>query len=321
MHTRHWRVCFFYVVVLSLVYNIKMKPMNFFTVDADYCNYLRRYDPKVFYNAGMKSTRPFIGPLFPSRAGVDYYAPLSSHKHKHDALPRSVEYMRIGEDRKGLIMFRNMLAVPEQCLKRIDMFNYPSDSKETEYYRTLLRQQKNIVRRNSQEIIDQAKTLYELYWEASPFSPLRHRVCDFATNEKSCRDYMHYLSGEYDDSIIERAARYYRGWNLLEPSDVLAWDPDWRQSVVDGFMRGFSDDDVELLAGYRIVIDPMMSVDTFRQLTIWLYGRNMEVRPWEMDGETIESIREILMNLYVRDLPVTVRWLESRSDMLKGHGG
>ena len=30
-------------------------------VDSNYCDYLRKYDSKVSYNAGIKELRPFIG--------------------------------------------------------------------------------------------------------------------------------------------------------------------------------------------------------------------------------------------------------------------
>ena len=33
-------------------------------VDSKYCNYLRKYDDKVSYNAGIKELRPFVGVLF-----------------------------------------------------------------------------------------------------------------------------------------------------------------------------------------------------------------------------------------------------------------
>ena len=33
-------------------------------VDSNYCDYLRKFDNKVAYNAGSKEMRPFIGILF-----------------------------------------------------------------------------------------------------------------------------------------------------------------------------------------------------------------------------------------------------------------
>lgn len=51
-------------------------------IDHEYCDYLRKYDSRVSYNAGLKELRPFVGILF--RIGdMEYYAPLSSPKAKH----------------------------------------------------------------------------------------------------------------------------------------------------------------------------------------------------------------------------------------------
>ena len=33
-------------------------------IDDKYCDYLRKYDSKVMYNANRKSLRPFVGILF-----------------------------------------------------------------------------------------------------------------------------------------------------------------------------------------------------------------------------------------------------------------
>ncbi|MBR2810174.1 MAG: type III toxin-antitoxin system ToxN/AbiQ family toxin [Solobacterium sp.] len=294
-----------------------MRVLNFFTVDTDYCNYLRRFDHKVFYNSGMKSTRPYIGPLFKGRSGVDYYAPLSSYKTKHDYLGKSMEYMPISNDRKGLIVFRNMLPVPPECLYPIDMFDYPSDSKETEFYRTLLRQQKNRIRRNAQQILYQAETLYGMYENADEGDHLLTRICDFYENELSCGDYQNYLRGNVTDEIIQNAVEHYAGWALVKPATELLDDPLWKQSIIDGYMRGFSEDDVELLAGYRIEVDEAMSVNDFRTVTLWLFENGLEVRPWLMSDEMIMGIQDVLLDLIRKGLPITVQWLNSRMDLMK----
>lgn len=37
------------------------KKIKIVKVDSDYCNFLRKYDDKVSYNAGNKELRPFVG--------------------------------------------------------------------------------------------------------------------------------------------------------------------------------------------------------------------------------------------------------------------
>lgn len=36
------------------------KKLKIVKVDSKYCNYLRKYDSKIPYNAGIKELRPFI---------------------------------------------------------------------------------------------------------------------------------------------------------------------------------------------------------------------------------------------------------------------
>lgn len=48
-------------------------------VNSKYCDYLRKYDNKVSYNAVLKDLRPFIGVLFKVN-NMEYFIPLSSLK-------------------------------------------------------------------------------------------------------------------------------------------------------------------------------------------------------------------------------------------------
>lgn len=57
------------------------KKLKIVKVESKYCNYLRKYDSCVPYNAGTKELRPFIGVLFRVNK-LEYFAPLSSPKPK-----------------------------------------------------------------------------------------------------------------------------------------------------------------------------------------------------------------------------------------------
>ena len=68
----------------KIIYNIfrwciLIRNFRLVKVDYKYCDYLRKFDNKVSYNAGIKELRPFIGILFVVD-GIEYYAPLSSPK-------------------------------------------------------------------------------------------------------------------------------------------------------------------------------------------------------------------------------------------------
>ena len=52
------------------------KSFKIVKIDSKYCDYLRKFDDKVPYNAGSKELRPFIGVLFMVE-DIQYFAPLS----------------------------------------------------------------------------------------------------------------------------------------------------------------------------------------------------------------------------------------------------
>ena len=70
---------------------IMYKSFKIVKIDSKYCDYLRKFDDKVPYNAGSKELRPFIGVLFMVE-DIQYFAPLSSPKPKHKLLKNGESY-------------------------------------------------------------------------------------------------------------------------------------------------------------------------------------------------------------------------------------
>ena len=68
--------------------------LSFYTVNQDYCEYLRQYDNRVPYTMDSKSTRPFIGLLLQVNS-CTYYAPLSSPKPKHQKMKNQLDFLKI----------------------------------------------------------------------------------------------------------------------------------------------------------------------------------------------------------------------------------
>ena len=62
-------------------------------IDDKYCDYLRKYDSKVMYNANRKSLRPFVGVLFEVNK-YKYFAPLSSPKLKHVKMKNNIDFIK-----------------------------------------------------------------------------------------------------------------------------------------------------------------------------------------------------------------------------------
>ena len=77
-------------------------------IDSDYWYYLRYFDKRVCFNAGVKDLRPFIGVLFIVE-GHEYYAPLSSPKPKHKHLKNTLDLVKIDNGRLGVVNLNNML--------------------------------------------------------------------------------------------------------------------------------------------------------------------------------------------------------------------
>ena len=84
-------------------------------IDYNYCDYLRKFDNKVCYNAGVKELRPFIGVLFQINS-KEYYAPLSSPKNKHKVLKNKLDLIKIDDGKLGVININNMIPVNKKFM-------------------------------------------------------------------------------------------------------------------------------------------------------------------------------------------------------------
>ena len=76
--------------------------IGFYTIDTDYCDYLRKFDSKVPYTMDSKQTRPFIGILLTVNENT-YYAPLSSPKPKHLKMKNQIDFIKINSGKWGAI--------------------------------------------------------------------------------------------------------------------------------------------------------------------------------------------------------------------------
>ena len=95
--------------------NFKIVKVNY-----KYCDFLRKYDNKVSYNAGTKDLRPFIGVLFKIDK-FEYFAPLSSPKKKHKQLRNTIDLIKINKGKYGVINFNNMIPVKSNNYEEFDL--------------------------------------------------------------------------------------------------------------------------------------------------------------------------------------------------------
>lgn len=106
-----------------------VKRFKIVKVDYKYCDYLRKFDNRISYNAGMKELRPFIGILF-SIDDFEYFAPLSSPKPKHMNLTNTVDLIKIANGRYGVINFNNMLPVTKINYELLDLNGTPISNED-----------------------------------------------------------------------------------------------------------------------------------------------------------------------------------------------
>lgn len=112
------------------------KKLKIVKVNSKYCDYLRKYDCRVPFNAGSKELRPFIGVLFKIN-DCEYFAPLSSPKIKHKKLKNSLDLIKIKNDKYGVINFNNMIPVYEKVYSVFDLNNKLIDTTEIKRFELL----------------------------------------------------------------------------------------------------------------------------------------------------------------------------------------
>ncbi|MFI3206070.1 MAG: type III toxin-antitoxin system ToxN/AbiQ family toxin [Clostridia bacterium] len=162
---------------------------TFHTVNTDYCNYLRKSDPRVPYTMDKKSIRPFVGIVFTVN-NHNYYAPLTSPKQKHISMKNQVDFLKINDGKWGAINFNNMIPVPSELLNKIELRHYENDSVEEQHYKNLLANQLSWCNSNKDKIIKQAEKLYIMITSNKAREALLNRCCNFKLDEENCLKYI-----------------------------------------------------------------------------------------------------------------------------------
>ena len=161
---------------------------SFYMVATRYCDYLRQFDPCVPYTMDQKAIRPFVGIVF-SLNGFQYYAPLTSPKPKHLHMKNQVDFLKINRGEWGAVNFNNMIPVPPESLAKVQIKILENDSAQDIAYKNLLSNQLSWCNANRETILKQAQKLYQIITGGRAWGNLAGRCCDFALDEKHCKDY------------------------------------------------------------------------------------------------------------------------------------
>ena len=153
-------------------------------IDYQYCDFLRKFDNKVCYNACTKQLRPFIGVLFEINE-KEYYAPLSSPKAKHKLLKNKLDLIKIDGGNLGVININNMIPVNKKSYELFDLNKKTSDVNEIKRIK-LLKEQLRWLNKNSLEVRKISKTLYNLYVNNKLPDNVKNRCCNFILLEEKC---------------------------------------------------------------------------------------------------------------------------------------
>lgn len=178
------------------------------TVNSKYCDYLRKYDYRVSYNANEKELRPFVGVLFKIEE-MEYFAPLSSPKEKHLKMKNTIDFYKIDGGKLGAINFNNMIPIPKSEYEYIDT-NTTSLTKTEQNYKELLKSQLRWLNRYGQHLKEKAQNLYEARIDSKLKTNVANRCCDYKLLEEKCKEYTNIsnqrtrLKSIYDDFDIEK---------------------------------------------------------------------------------------------------------------------
>lgn len=155
-------------------------------IESKYCDYLRKYDNKVTYNAGTKDLRPFIGILFTINK-CEYFAPLSSPKEKHLKLKNTIDLLKIDNGKYGVVNFNNMIPVTNKNYVEFDLNKKATDKEK--FRIELMQNQLRWLTNNKKEIYTKSKLLYNLYKNNKLPNNVKERCCNFPLLEEKCIKY------------------------------------------------------------------------------------------------------------------------------------
>ena len=160
--------------------------LKFYTVNNDYIEYLRKFDPRIYKN---NDRRPYIGVVC-SVNNIDYYVPLSSPKPKHLNMKNTKDFHKVKEGALGVINFNYMIPISTEYLLEKDIRNEP-DLK----YRFLLNNQYIEVIKIEDIITSKANDLYSLVKmndnDLTEYDKrLKTRCCNFPLLEQKMKEYI-----------------------------------------------------------------------------------------------------------------------------------
>ena len=157
--------------------------IKFYEIKNEYIDYLSPYAQHLFRNkkAIQKNERKYIGIILQVN-GLDYFAPLSSYKSKHENMQEMIDFIKV--KKYAVINLNNMFPVPESECMYVDI------SKESDLnYKALLLSEYRYIKSIQEKIKKNAANVYKHKIEKGNSTGLARRCNDFLALEKACSEY------------------------------------------------------------------------------------------------------------------------------------
>ena len=160
-----------------------MENIKFYEISETYIDYLSPHAPHLFHNSKKEqvNTRKYLGIVL-RVYDMDYFAPLSSFKAKHEKMKEGMDFLKVG--RYAVINLNNMFPVPVSECKYVDF-----SMVNNKIYKDLLMAEYRIIKQMQEKIRKRAEQLYQHKRINGNSTPLAKRCNDFDRLERLCRSW------------------------------------------------------------------------------------------------------------------------------------
>ena len=160
-----------------------MADLEIYEIDSAYIAYLSTFEEHLFRNKKITQdfSRKYIGIIIEIN-GFKYFAPLSSFKQKHKRLCETVDFIKVGI--YAVINLNNMFPAPMPLCKSVKIENI-----KNEHYKNLVRAEYRIIKQKTEQILSNAKDVYNHKMINDGKSKLSQRCNDFKLLEEKCKEY------------------------------------------------------------------------------------------------------------------------------------
>ncbi len=173
-----------------------MERLRLYTVKKEYIEFLSQFDDNVLYSVGAtyKNERKYIGIVL-SIGKFNYFAPLSSPKDSDYFYKNGKRHIRKSIvpiirliNQEGVLLSKvkldSMIPVPDNCLTLYDYDNEPNAK-----YKTLIAKEIICLRKQKEQILKNAKILYNQKINNYHGINYLKSTVDFRSAEKHCLEY------------------------------------------------------------------------------------------------------------------------------------